>query len=809
MNKKIYSKEVLYAPYEKTYYTPQHTQAAFLLGGIGTGNISVGARGEFRDWEIYNTPGKGNTSNYTFFTIWTKQADEQPKMKVLESKLQPPYLNMSIGYSAEKYAGLPRFKSSKMSSEYPFVQVDFEDDTMDVEVAMESFTPFIPLNPDDSGIPGAVIRYRVKNTTSKEQEVAIAGSLTNSIGFIRNSIWGFMDEVKCGQYNEKRVEDSLQGIYMSCKDLDEKSAKFGSLSLMTREENVSLKPNWYDGAWWDGIHEYWDDFYEDGALSEEMERIGLEDQLGHRTHKVGAMSVKKTLAPGEEKVFEFILTWHLPNRPNEWSVDVYTHDEKDVETMKNHYATQFKDAWDAGKYLVENLPSLEEDTRKFTNALYSTTMPKDVIEAVANNITVIRSTTCFRVEGGHFMAWEGSHDQFGSCHGTCTHVWNYAQTMAFLFPSLEQSARTTEFALETDENGRMSFRTDKLFKKPFEWDFQVHPAADGQLGCVIRLYREWKLSGDDDFLRNVWSQAKNALDYAFDHWDKDGDFVLDSQQHNTYDIEFYGPNSLVNSMFYGALKAGIKISEYLGDSESLEKYTKAFNEGHEKMDNILWDDDYYIQQIENVNEYKYQYGNGCLSDQLFGQTLAHVAGLGYVLPKEHVKKAVKSVFDYNFMPSMEEHINVQRTYALNDEAGLLLCTWPKGGRPKLPFVYSDEVWSGIEYQVATHLVYEDYVDEALTIVKACRDRYDGVKRNPWSDIECGHHYARSLASWGLLVSLSGFTYDMTKHHFDFEPKINKDNFTTFWSTAKAWGTYTQKLVDGKLEKEVKTLYSVQ
>ncbi|WP_105614767.1 GH116 family glycosyl-hydrolase [Vallitalea okinawensis] len=807
MDKLIYSNDVLYAPYEKKKYTEKHTQAAFLLGGIGTGNISVGARGEFRDWEIYNSPGKGNTSNYTFFSIWTKEEGKEKKAKVLESKLQPPYLNMSIGYSAEKCAGLPRFESSKMSSEYPFVTVELEDDSMPVEVTMEAFTPFIPLNADDSGIPGTVIRYKVKNTSDQPQEVAIAGSLTNSVGFVRNSIWGFTDVV--GEtYNEKRDNDGIKGIFMGCNKLKESSVKYGNLSLMTNEENVSMKPNWYNGAWWDGIHEYWDDFSEDGELNEEIEKIGLESQKGHKTHKVGALSVKKHIQPKEEKIFEFILTWFMPNRPNEWSVDVYDYNSDEENTMKNHYASQFTDSWNAGEYLIKNMDRLECESRKFTEALYSTTLPSHVIEAIANNITVIRSTTCFRIEGGHFMAWEGSHDQFGSCHGTCTHVWNYAQTLAFLFPTLEQSARNTEFNLETDENGRMNFRTDKLFGKPFPWDFQVHPAADGQLGTVIRLYREWKLSGDDEFLRSVWEKAKKALDYAFVHWDQDGDYVLDSQQHNTYDIEFYGPNALVNSMFYGALKAGSEIARYFGDTDNAKKYQKAFEEGNLRMNSILWDEEYYVQQIEDVNQYKYQYGKGCLSDQLFGQTLAHVAGLGYVLPREHVKKAVKSIFDYNFKSSMEDHVNVQRTYALNDEAGLLLCTWPKGGRPKLPFVYSDEVWSGIEYQVATHLIYEGYIDEALTITKACRDRYDGIKRNPWSDIECGHHYARSLASWGLLIALSGFTYDMTKDEMDFAPKINQDNFKTFWSTGKAWGTYTQTVNEqGEIEKEIQTLYT--
>ena len=147
-----------------------------------------------------------------------------------------------------------------------------------------------------------------------------------------------------------------------------------------------------------------------------------------------------------------------------------------------------------------------------------------------------------------------------------------------------------------------------------------------------------------------------------------------------------------------------------------------------------------IQQIDDIDEYRYQYGAGCLADQVLGQLLAHVAGLGYILPEAHVKSAVKAIFKNNFKTDFSDHAHVQRAYVLNDEKGLLLCSWPNGSRPKLPFIYSDEVWTGIEYQVAAHCIYEGLVDEGLTIVKAVRERHDGFKRNPWNEVECGHHY---------------------------------------------------------------------
>lgn len=448
---------------------------------------------------------------------------------------------------------------------------------------------------------------------------------------------------------------------------------------------------------------------------------------------------------------------------------------------------------------------LEKGSRDFHDALFTSTYPEYVIDAVASNITVIRSNTCFRIEDGTFLAYEGCHDLNGSCAGTCTHVWNYAQTMAFLFPALERSARKVEFNLETDDEGWMAFRTLQIFGKEKS---DIHPATDGQLGTIIRLYREWKISGDSEFLRSVWAKATKALEFAFTYWDTDGDYVLDAQQHNTYDIEFYGQNSLTNSIFYAALKAGAEMADFLGEHERADMYRMALESGSKKMDELLWNGEYYIQILADINQYSYQYGTGCLSDQLFGQLLAHVTGLGYILPENHVKKALLAVYKHNYMESMEKHINVQRVYAINNEKGLLMCSWPSGGRPKLPFVYSDEVWTGVEYQVAAHLIYEGYIDEGLSIVKAVRSRYDGYARNVWDEIECGHHYARSLASWAVLLALSRYKCDMVKNEICFKPVINRDNFSTFWSTGEAWGVYKQKInaSTGEIEGEVKVLY---
>lgn len=797
-----YSQKELYELASQRTYRDDAKETAFLLGGIGTGNVSIGARGEFRDWEIFNSPGKGNHLPYSFFAIWVAEEGQEGKAKVLESRIHPPY-SKSHGFSSGEVAGLPHLDSSTLRGEYPFVWVDFEDEDLPLEISLEAFTPFIPLNADDSGIPGAVIRYRVKNLAGSSVKASIVGSLANAVGFEGYDTFKRIRLAGEGK-NEYREREKIRGLFYS-SDISEKHLTYGTMALTTSGKNVTYKVKWLEGGWFDGMQDFWDDFRKDGKLEKISSFEATGSEIKHEQKlKVGSLGLYEEIAPGEEKVFEFFLTWHFPNRIRGWDGNDCSCSEK-CERVKNYYATIFENAWSAASYLADHLERLEGYSRSFHQALFSTTLPWYVIDAISSNITVLRSPTCFRIENGTFLGWEGCHDQEGCCPGSCTHVWNYAQTLAFLFPELERSMREVEFNLETDNEGKMAFRTMQVFGKN-KWD--MLPAADGQLGTIVRLYREWKLSGDDNFLKKLWDRAKKALDFAFEYWDSDKDFVLDARQHNTYDIEFYGPNSLTNSIFFAALKAGACMAEYMGDMESAKRYRGAHQRGSKKMDDSLWGGEYYIQKIDDVDKYRYQYGTGCLSDQLLGQFLAYIAGLGYVLSKNHVKKAVKSIFSYNFRSSFKGHHNVQRTYALNDEKGLLLCSWPKGGRPKLPFVYSDEVWTGIEYQVATHLIYEGFIDEGLTIVRAVRERHDGYRRNPWNEVECGHHYARSLASWGLLIALSGFQYDMVEKTISFDPVVNKGNFSTFWSTGKAWGIYTQRVdfKTGQKEWNIEVLY---
>jgi uncharacterized protein (DUF608 family) len=593
--------------------------------------------------------------------------------------------------------------------------------------------------------------------------------------------------------NEWRAAGGISGLYLT-SDLPADDLQAGSVALTAggprdqgkNQGKITAKPTWLYGAWQDGVQRFWDEFRDTGTLTPEpVASLDPEPHPSWMTRlRVGSLAIEADIAPGTTHDFEFRLTWHFPNRPRGWGGNIIGDDPHLDEVVRNAYADRYDDAWAVAVDLDRRCDVLEAATRAFTGALYDSTLPEPVLDAVGSNLAVIRSTTCFRLADGTFAAWEGSFDDAGSCEGTCTHVWTYAQSPAWLFPALERSARRTELLLETRDDGRMNFRTNQIFGSP-AWDF--HPAVDGQLGTVLRVYREWLLSGDDGFVRGLWPSLVRAVEFAFTQWDADGDLVLDGLQHNTYDIEFVGADSRAGSIFYAALRAAAELADRMGDAALGTRWREAAAVGAERMDRLLFNGEYYQQHLADVDAVRYQFGTGVLSDQLLGQLLAHVVGLGHLFPPEHVRSAVRAVHAHNFRPSLLAHESVQRTYALGDEAGLVLCSWPRGGRPRIPFVYADEVWTGIEYQVAAHLAFEGLVDESLQIVSAVRARHDGYRRSPWNEAECGNHYARSLSSWALLLAFSGVRTSVAGRCVTVDPPPGTPAVRSFFSTGTAWG----------------------
>jgi len=788
--------------YPRVYAGRQLAQLAFPLGGIGTGSISLGGRGQLRDWEIFNRPDKGRSPEYAFAAIWAQSGNDKPAARVMEARLTPPYQG-ARGLGSENAPGLRRLAGAAFTGEYPIAHIAFRDSRLPVKVTLEAFSPFVPLDAEDSGLPVAILRYRVRNSGKEKTAVSIAFSVDNPVGGERRR--ASQRPAAGGRTNEFRKGADLEGLLMRNPELPASDPQAGSFALcLVRPGSgqVSSLRGWTAAKWWASPMLFWDDFIEDGEL-------GPEAAMRKTT---GSLCLKREIEPGSEGEYTFLLSWHFPNRTA--AVCGWQAPKGDENTIiGNYYCTRFADAWQAAEYTARKLPELEARTRRFVSAMRESTLPAAVRDAAMSNLSTLVTQTCFRTADGEFHGFEGCDDQRGCCFGNCTHVWNYETATQHLFPSLAWSLRKAAFGFSEDEDGAMRHR--QLL--PDGKERYGYAAADGQMGQIMKLYLDWRLWGDLDWLRGYWPKVKRALAFAWapGGWDADRDGVMEGVQHNTYDVEFYGPNPQCGIYYLGALRAVEEMARAVGDADTAAECHRLFRSGSRWIDEKLFNGQYYIQQVRSIprnqiakatisdmgsdrpDKPDFQLGEGCLVDQMVGQYLAEVAGLGHLLDPLKIRKTLESIYRYNYKRQLYEHDSVQRIFAVNDEAALVICDYGSGKRPPIPFPYFAEVMTGFEYQAAVHMLYMGVVREGSECIENIRRRYDGERRNPWDEAECGHHYARAMAAWSAVPALSGFRYHGAEKSVTAMPRIHSARFSSIWSTAMGWGTFAQAAQNGR------------
>ncbi len=520
-----------------------------------------------------------------------------------------------------------------------------------------------------------------------------------------------------------------------------------------------------------------------------------EAKLGEKLN--GALTSSMTLQPGESKEVVFVLSWYFPNRPlsykgSEWNKPL----PPNSPAIGNMYANWYNSSLDVADQLRENYAELSQKTHDFHDTYYNqTTLPYWLIQRIMMPISTLATETCQWWATDKFWAWEG----VGSCEGTCTHVWGYAQAMAALFPELERNLRErTDYSVSLQEDGGILSRNG-----------EHGVLIDGHASVILRMYREHLMSKNNFFLARNWDKIKRSIQYIIRE-DGNEDGLIVKTQPNTYDISFNGANTYVGGLYLAALRAGEKMAYIMKDTVAANYYKKIYTAGSENTMDRLWNGEYFFQDVDEKEYPKYQYGKGCLSDQLFGQTWASLYRLGDIYPTDAINKALQSIWKFNWTNDVkaqsEAHLP-ERYYAHSGEPGLFICTWPYSKHPGEDGVrYRDEVWTGIEYQVATEMIERNMIDEGLAIVKGIHSRYDGKKHNPWNEIECGDHYARAMASYGVLQAIQGYWYDGPKGIIGFDPKIEKNNITGFFNAAEGWGNISQIRKNGKQTNSIEVKY---
>jgi uncharacterized protein (DUF608 family) len=911
---------------ERTEYRGENlARIGMPIGGICAGQLYLGGDGKLWHWDIFNRVDHTNEAHYAQPMRPASPLDQGFAVRVKSAeKTEIRSLDHS-GFSDIRFIG-----------EYPIGFVEYRDPNSAIQVDLEAFSPFIPLNTADSSLPATILVYRVKNITNAPVEVELGGWLENAVcldtggpadGDRVNRInreadqllleclaepapksapkpprtlrvladfdgetygeWtsegqAFGNRPSTGAYSPAQHLTGFQGrgLVNTWTGSDEPRGKLLSPRFVIDRDYLNFKiggghhpgetcanlkvddqvvrtatgrdSDTLEWACWDVrdlagksvrielVDQHsggWGHIdidlieladaprttlvplkrrYDFGTLCLALLKPGVADRglasiaastaegmfggelparkpLGTKLSGALVRSIK--LEPGQEALAEFAITWHFPN--------LSLPGTKLPADLGRHYATRFSSASDVARYVAREAARLVETTTLWHRTWYDSTLPYWFLDRTFANTSILATSTCHRFRNGRFYGWEG----VGCCAGTCTHVWHYAQAVARLFPELERILREQ---VDYAEGIGFDAKTGIISHRAEE---PVGPAVDGQSGNILRTYREHQMSVDSSFLTRLWPRVKASLEYLIRH-DPNADGLLEGGQHNTLDAQWFGVVPWLSSLYIAALAAGEAMARELGDEGFAARCRLLKDRGGKNLVEQLWNESYgyFIQRADPAHAKAVGSYGGCEIDQVFGQHWAFQVGLGRILSEPHVKRALTSLWTYNFTPDVGPYRRVHkagRWYAMPGEAGLLMVTFPKGNGPEIDdpsggwsAMYFNECMNGFEYQAAGHMIWEGLIQEGLAVTRAIHDRYHASRRNPWNEVECGDHYARSMASFGVFLAACGYEYHGPKGYLAFAPRVQPDNFRAAFTAAEGWGTFHQDRRDGTMTAAV-------
>jgi non-lysosomal glucosylceramidase len=500
----------------------------------------------------------------------------------------------------------------------------------------------------------------------------------------------------------------------------------------------------------------------------------------------GALSRTVKLDPGAEARVTFAITWHFPNLR--------------LKDGGRHYANRFPSAAAVTEHLVKNIDTLIAQTRLWHDTWYDSTLPYWFLDRTFIPICTLATSTCYQFDPGRFYAFEGVL----CCQGSCQHVWNYAQSVARIFPELERDLRQrTDFGTAWHDNGATDYRGECA----------RHVAHDGQCGVILRAYREHQMAPDDAYLRQCWPRIRKSVEYLIG-CDGDENGIIEGEQYNTLDASWWGAMAWISSFYIAALRAGEAMAGDVGDPEFGARCRRIAERGSEQLVKLLFNGEYFIHKPDPKHPEGTNTNDGCHIDQLMGQAWALQVGLPRIVPLKESGSALEAIWRYNFTPdagayrnAMQGVIKGGRWYAMPGEGGVVMTTFPRGGADRSSgrggfAFYFNEVWTGQEHQLAAHMLWEGLVEKALVITRMVHDRHHAARRNPFNEVECSDHYARAMSSYGTFLAACGFEHHGPKAHLGFAPRLTPENFRCPFTTAEGWGTFSQQSEISNLKSQI-------
>jgi hypothetical protein len=775
------------------------------LGGIGTGNVAIGADGGLRQWQLHNLPNHLGDLPYAFFAVrLCRMEPPLDEVRIVQAaavaspRPATPMVNDQVIplWQRDLVERVGGFTEVTMEALYPRAVLEFNEPAWPLGLRLEAVSPFAPGDVAASSVPGVVFACDLVNRGDQPIHGWLGGTLPGAVGAdgavnpdgVRHPGYGG------NTMRVRRLRDAAGAtrtrLIAENPALTRDDPRAGQMVLAVDAGDVRAFPTWTEpeqfvqfmrtGTIWRTQPGSAADRRDDPAGVTMALPAGGPSAPG-RTW-CGGLVAPFALGAGEARRITFALSWHFPNRYVNFENFGPPHPEWGASRfwLGNAYATCFADAEAVDDHLArwaEGGSAGRRPVDEWCDLWHRASLPDGFAEHLSAQAVVPRSPTCFVDGQGRLFGFEGGLGAStgmwggtvgGSCPLNCTHVWNYEHALAYLWPDLERSLRETEWEVMQAPDGSIPHRVvaPTYLPQP-RGDFiggPERPALDGMLGAVLKTYREARAGGGAGLVARYWPGLERLACHIEAQWDPGGTGVLRGIQPCTYDIDLVGVNPYIGGLWLAALRAWEEMAALQGDAARRQWARERFAAGRAAYEAACWNGEYYQQAAEPeaaVAEagIPFQWGEGCLTDQLIGQWWAHELGLGHILPAAHVRQAAAAIVRHNLRSGFDGFEHASRPFAVGDEAGTVLVTWPRGGRPDVPLRYADEVWTGSEYALAALCLREGLTEPGLAVAGAVWARYDGRRRNPFNEVECGDHYVRSLAGWTLLRAATGIDYN--------------------------------------------------
>lgn len=793
-------------PVVENYAASSRVRSGISMGGIGTGSIEFRKDGNFYNWSIFNNfprgtgpifelPTKPKTfedQSFLFFLVRYQVEGEKPQLKLLQ-------LNNSLQEGGQEgiiyyYPWMSAVDKIEYSARFPFTNMKFSDADMPIDIELEAFSPFIPFDVKNSALPGVYFNFKIKSKTDKNVDVMLLGSLRNLVGY----------DTQDKAFEAKLVnEKNYKFFAQSASGMDEKTSTYGQMGLgVIGGDEVS----YYLG--WEHKHPYYekllvenklaniDDTQSRNSVNNENKRIanGRNDQ-----RCFSSIAVSHKLKAGKEFTSAFFMNWNFPNNYG----GIENHNAKDttkcidvrkqigVKQTKNmglYYQNYFTDINATAAYFATQVDDLSSRSHQFVNDMYSSDIDQFVLDQVNSQLNTFVSSSTLTKEG-NFAIREGLTASQSWGPNITSDVSLYASPMIIgLFPELQKASMRSHAKLQTKDgeiNHGLGYDMD--FNQNGTWG--VYDRVDLVPNFIQMVLRDFLWTNDKQYIREMWPSVKLGINYMLTKRDKDGDQMPDMNGIMcSYDnFPMYGLASYIQSQWINALTMASEVAAEMGEPKLEKQYKEIAQKGSKLMEQKLWNGSYY--NLSNDYLGKKGIDNGCLTDQLIGQWVAHNAGLGYIFDKQNVQKSLKSIMDKSF---------IYNSFLRN-------CSWP--AHPDLfPIATSDlwvdqanTPWTGVELAFASFLIYENMVDDGLKVIKGVDDRYR--KAGLYFDHqEFGGHYYRPMAAWSIMNAFLG--YSVNRGTYSFNPKIKKDTFNMFFTIPAGTAIYKKEV--NSIQIEVKT-----